>query len=279
MQQHSARVVWPSLAGVMIAVLGVGPTLLAGALCSVTAIGFLLLLRNLTEEPRKELRRSPVREFVEGVRYSFASPILKMVMLLNFAVAFFGLAYLNMGPGFAREVLNFGASTTGFFVMAGGVGSIIGSVGLVFYDVRDKNTFVNLGLAGFGLSLVALCINPWAALSFVCMAAWGFSNSLFAVTAQTIFQTASDPRYLGRVIGLWSLGGGIGAITALPIGIAGDEIGLRWSLGVVCALLVLSTLYVMAFHLPAAQRETASLRRAGGRQEDAQPQPVATGSA
>ena len=42
-----------------------------------------------------------------------------------------------------------------------------------------------------------------------------------------------------------------------PIGFAGDIVGLRWSLGVVAALLVLSTLYSMAVHLPRAKQADA----------------------
>ena len=261
MQQHAARILWPTLAGVMIGVLGVGVALLAGAACSAASVGFLFLLRNLKEDAPHQ-RTSPFRELVAGVKYSFSTPVVKMVMLLNFAVAFFGLAYLHIQPGFAREVLDFGPSQTGLFLMAGGVGSVLGSVGLIFVNVRDKNTFVNFGMGGFALALLALCINPWVPAEFLFMALWGFSNAIFAVLAQTIFQTVSESRYLGRVIGLWSLGGGISALTALPIGLAGDEIGLRWSLGFVAALLVLCTVYIMAVHLPKAQRATAALARA-----------------
>ncbi len=260
MQQHSARILWPTLAGLIIGIFSVGIALLTGAVCSAVSVAFLLLIRNLKEEARPP-RTSPIKEVVEGVRYSFSTPVVKMVMLLNFSVAFFGLAFLHMQPGFAREVLDFSAGKTGLFLMAGGVGAVLGSVGLVFVDVRDKNTIVSLGMGGFALALLALCINPWVPAAFLFMALWGFSNAVFAVLAQTIFPTVSDPRYLGRVLGLWSLGGGISAITALPIGLAGDEFGLRWSLGIVAALLVLCTVYIMAVHLPKAQRATAALAR------------------
>lgn len=259
MQQHSARVLWPALGGVVIGLLGVGAALLLGAACSVVAAVMLLRIRNLKEPPRPP-PVSPVTEIKEGISYSFSTPVLKMLMIINFAVAFFGLAYLSMGPGFAREVLDFSASETGLFLMASGVGSIGGSVGLVFYEVRERNRFVLLSTVGFGAAIVALCLNPWTPAAFVIMAFFGLSNSALAVTAQTMFQTESDPRFLGRVVGLWSMGGGIGALTALPIGLAGDEFGLRWSLGAVGVLLLLVCVYIAVVNLPKAMQ--ASKRHA-----------------
>lgn len=263
MQQHAMRILWPSLAGIIIGALGVGAALLTGAAGAGLAVVMLITLRNITEPPRGE-PTTPWHEVSEGIRYSFASPVLRMLMLVNFAVAFFGLAYLNMAPGFAREVLGFDATTTGLFVMASGIGSVVGSVGLVFHEVRDRNRAVVLGLGGFGMALLLLCINPFAALAFPLMVFFGLSNSSLAVTAQAIMQTESEQRYLGRVVALWSMGGGIGALTALPIGWAGDELGLRYSLGFVAALLVISTIVIGIAYLPAAQAAERRKRRGSG---------------
>lgn len=261
MQQHAMRILWPALAGLIIGVAGVGAALFTGAAGSALAVVMLMTLSNIVEPERGE-PTTPIHEVREGIRYSFASPVLKMLMLINFAVAFFGLAYLNMAPGFAREVLGFDAATTGFFVMASGIGSITASVGLVFHDVSDKNRFVVLGLGGFGLALLLICMNPFAPASFALMVFFGFSNSSLAVTAQAIMQTESDQRYLGRVVALWSMGGGIGALTAWPIGAAGDAFGLRYSLGFVSAMLVLCAVAIGVAFLPAAQSADRRARRA-----------------
>jgi hypothetical protein len=49
--------------------------------------------------------------------------------------------------------------------------------------------------------------------------------------------------FLGRVIGLWSLAGGLGFITALPLGMLGDAVGLRWALGGAGFLLLTSAVW------------------------------------
>jgi MFS family permease len=260
MQQHAMRILWPSLAGIIIGLFGVGAALFAGGGGAALAVLMLLTLRNLKEQARGA-PTTPLHEIREGIRYSFASPVLKMLMLINFAVAFFGLAYLNLAPGFAREVLHFNATTTGFFVMASGIGSVTASVGLVFHEVHDRNRLVVLGLGGFGLGLLLLCLNPFNPAAFVLMVFFGFANSSLAVTAQAIMQTESEQRYLGRVVALWSMGGGIGSLTAWPIGAAGDEFGLRYSLGFIATMLIICAVGIGIAYLPAAQAAERRSRR------------------
>jgi predicted MFS family arabinose efflux permease len=213
------------------------------------AIGLLLVITGVAED--EHFKREPaLTQIVGGVRYAFSTPVLKMVQLLNIAVAFFGLAYISMGPGFGREELHLNASGTGFFIMASGVGAIVAALVLVMHEVNDRNRAVCLMCGAFGASLLAICLSPNVATAFAFMAVFGFSNSCFSILAQTIFQLSAEPRYLGRVIGLWSMGGGVGQLTALPIGVAGDAFGLRWSLGFVAVMLVLSSAAVAALLLP-----------------------------
>jgi MFS family permease len=256
MQMHSGRIVWPALAGVVIGTLGVGAALILGSACSVASIIFLALIKDLKENSSVGTT-SAWRQVTAGLSYSFSTPLLKMVMMLNFGVAFFGLAYLNMAPGFAREELGFSAGKTGLFIMASGIGAIIAATTLVLHEIENRNTVVVLMCGCFGLSILALCLSPTDWSAFLFMALFGFSNSSFSIIAQTIFQVSVEPRYLGRVIGLWSMGGGIGALTALPIGLAGDHFGLRWSLGFVSAVLVAVTLLVFVMFLPHVRRMAA----------------------
>ena len=51
-------------------------------------------------------------------------------------------------------------------------------------------------------------------------------------------------RLVGRVIGLWSLAGSLGFVTALPIGVVGDEVGVRPTLAGVGVILAGLTVWV-----------------------------------
>ena len=104
--------------------------------------------------------------------------------------------------------------------------------------------------ACFSLSLIAMCLNPYAPFAFLCSGAFGFSSSMLSISGQSIFQMEAEPYLLGRVISLWSLAGGLAAITALPIGIVGDLVSMRVSLGIVAVVLMVMTVVVGAGRNP-----------------------------
>lgn len=243
MQMHSSRIIFPMSAGLLIALLGVGATVLLSASCSLAGL-VLLLMVHAPDTANRERREPAMQELAEGIRFTFAHPVIGPVMTLAVFIAMFGLAFMTLGPGFARQELHFSASTTGFFLMSAGFGSLVGALLMLVVRVKATKKLFVLGCSGFALSLIALCVNPIDPLAFVFMAGFGISNSMLSITAQTIFQTEAPQRLLGRVISLWSLGGGLASVTAWPIGVAGDAVSLRVSLGAVATVLFLSAVVI-----------------------------------
>jgi MFS family permease len=236
-QMHTSRIIFPMSAGLIIAALGVGATVLLSAACSL--IGIVLLFFVFAEESAStEAGHNARQELAEGVRFAFGHPMIGPVITLALSISSFGLAFMTLGPAFARQEMHFGASTVGFFLMSSGIGSIGGAILMLVIRISPTVQVFVLACAGFALSLLALSLNPIAPLAFLFMGCFGFSHSTLSITAQTIFQTESPARLLGRVVSLWSMGGGIAAITALPIGVVGDLASLRWSIGAVACMLL-----------------------------------------
>ena len=128
MQMQASRIVWPATAGVLVAVFGIATTLTVSATLSMIGIVCLLPVR---PAPTRESARKPasaLSEIKEGMRYTFSHPLVGQVMTLGLLLAIFGLAFMQLGVGFAREELDFSSSQAGLFLMAGGIGSIVGSV-------------------------------------------------------------------------------------------------------------------------------------------------------
>ncbi|HLF79156.1 MAG TPA: MFS transporter [Dehalococcoidia bacterium] len=243
-QFHSSRIIWPSLAGGLITLAGVGVTLGLSAACSFSGIVFLLMIRKLKDDGEAHpVRSSQFRQMAEGVRYAFTEPGVATVMLLSLCCGLFGLSYMNLAPAFAREELELGASGAGFFMMSMGVGAIVGSALLLVFPVKDgRQLFITL-TAGFGIVILTQAVNPWFPAAFVVMGLFGLVSAVLVVAGQTFLQINVPQHLLGRLVGLWSLAGGLGFITALPIGLLGDEVGLRWSMGGAAALLIVSTVW------------------------------------
>jgi hypothetical protein len=183
----------------------------------------------------------------EGFRYTFSHPRVTSVIVLGFSIGMFGLCFQQLAPGFARTEMDFSSSQAGFFVMAAGIGATMGSTLLVLARPSSHHKLYFLACGGFGSSLVLICLNPWFITAFVCIGLYGLCNSNYGISAQTIFQLEVPPQLLGRVVSLWGFSGGLGSISALPIGLAGEHLGLRYSLGVVGFMLALMALVVSAW--------------------------------
>ncbi len=260
MQQQSSRIIWPSFAGILIGLVGVGPTLATCAVASFIGIFSLSMMRGVVEQPRRHRTTSALQEIGEGVRYSFSHRRVAAVVGLGMSIGMFGLAFQQLAPGFARTEMDFTSSQAGFFVMAAGIGATLGSSLLVVLNPSNHHRLFFFACAGYGSSLLLISLNPWYLPAFVCMGLYGLFNSNYAVSAQTIFQLEVPPELLGRVVSLWAFAGGLGSITALPIALAGEALGLRWALGAVaCVLMSISTIVGLRFSA-AESRDRARLK-------------------
>jgi MFS family permease len=243
-QMHSSRILWPSVAGVLIALAGIGATLLLSAACSLAGVLCLLAIRYLNAEPaRTQSTSSSFQQMVEGLRFVQRTSQVSTIMKLSLCCGLFGLAYMNLSPAFAREELGLDSSGAGLFIMSMGVGAIAGSALMLVFPVKDAHRLFIVLTGAFALNLVAQAANPWLPAAFLIMGLFGFANSALVVAGQTFLQVNVPQAFLGRVIGLWSLAGGLGFITALPLGMLGDAVGLRWALGGAGFLLLTSAVW------------------------------------
>jgi predicted MFS family arabinose efflux permease len=222
------------------------------------------MIRGLTETPGGKRTTSAIQEMTEGFHYTFSHPRVTSVIVLGFSIGMFGLCFQQLAPGFARTEMDFSPSQAGFFVMAAGIGATMGSTLLLVTRPSDHHKLYFLACAGFGSSLVLICLNPWFITAFLCMGLYGLCNSNYGISAQTIFQLEVPPNLLGRVVSLWGFSGGLGAISALPIGFIGEHLGLRYPLGIVGCLLALMALAVSTWfrRLPEPGRAPSAQRSA-----------------
>ena len=237
-QMQSAQVIWPSIVGVIISLAGVSAALATSSGLAFLGIALLTVVHTAPVGSQGEAR-SPLRELVEGLSYSFSAPRVSTLMGMAFMVGLFGLPFMSMAPGFAREVLNFGAGNTGLFMMASGLGSIAGSVFIMTVQVRDNLRLYFVGSGFMGLSIALLGLIPWAYAEFLPAAGFGFCLSVMIVGGQTLLQMEVPPNILGRTSSVWSLVAAIGFVASAPIGFAADAIGLRAALGGAGLILVL----------------------------------------
>ena len=244
MLQHASRIVWPSVAGGLISWLGVGPTLVFNGACLIVGIGALFLIRGVKEEEATPQQTSSLSQMADGLRYTWSTPITRMVMTMAMGVGLFGLAFSSLAPGFARHDLGFNAAQTGLFLMVSGIGALVASTVLLAWDVKNKTALFLGGCFLFAIGLMGVAASQWHVMAFFFIAIFGLGHVTLSVAANTIFQTAVPSHLLGRVVSLWFFAGGLGSMSALPIGLLGDAFGLRWSLGGAASIFLAMTLWM-----------------------------------
>jgi MFS family permease len=228
-QMQSAQVVWPSVAGGLIALFGVGATLTASASLSIVGIIFLQMVRTSREKSAAPAA-NPARELVNGLKYCFTTPRIAALTSMGLFAGCFGLCYQHVAPGYSREVLGFNAGETGLFMMSIGIGSILGSMTMLVAQIRDNLRAYFVGAVGLGLSMALMAATPWPVVAMLPNALFGFFIAVMIVNGQTVIQTEVPHDFLGRVTSVWTIAGGIGLATSLPIGFVGEQIGLRYVL-------------------------------------------------
>src|SRR3954451_9081322 len=100
MMFNLARVIGPSIAGGLIAVVGEGPCFALNALSFAAVLTSLLLMRLPSRRPCRT--GHPLREIIAGYRYSLRMPGIRVALMLVGVSSMFGAAYLSLLPAFAR---------------------------------------------------------------------------------------------------------------------------------------------------------------------------------
>ena len=231
---NSARLIGPTLAGLLISLLGEGLCFLLNALSFLTVITALLMMR-LTDVRPAGQSQNIIQSLREGARYAFRFPPIRNILLLLIVVSVGGMSYVVLMPVFAKDILHGQASTLGFLMGAAGAGALVGAVYLAARQSvvgLEKVVPVMSGL--FGLGLVAFAFSRELWLSMGLMTLVGFGMMVQMASSNTILQTISDEDKRGRVMSFYvmcfmgmapmgSLAAGflahhLGAPTALLIG-------------------------------------------------------------
>lgn len=202
---NGARLVGPTMAGVLIAVLGEGMCFLLNGVSYIAVIAALLAIR--IEISKKEREDSRIfQELKEGLSYAFGSGPIKAVLLLSAVVSMVGMPYSVLMPVIARDVLNGGAHTFGFLMTGTGVGAVAGAVYLATRtSVKGMGGIIPLAAGLFGAGLIMLSLSRIFLLSLPLMILTGFGMMILLVSNNTILQTIVDDDKRGRVMSLFTM--------------------------------------------------------------------------
>lgn len=204
-----ARVIGPSIGGILLA--SVGPKLcyLVNGLSYSFLIGAAIAIRTNLKAVAQEA--SGMKELIlEGIRFTLRDERLRTLFIMESIVSTFGLFYLALMAAIADKILKVDERGLGFALTVIGVGAIIGLLGVANKgNSRTRGWIVRIAMVVMGLALIALALAPNRIFAFVALGFLGMASILQFNTTNTLFQLISPERLRGRVIAMhvWALSG------------------------------------------------------------------------
>lgn len=244
---HCARLVGPSVGGIIVGLWGAAMAFFTNAITFVALIIALLSLppREIGSKEEEEQRASGIKD---GFRYVRADkPSLAMVGMIATMTIFIFPTVSVMMPLYVRDVLHFGPDRFGYLMAFSAVGSVFGAITLVSIP-RPRRLFGMTGstiavtFAVFALSRVN--IFTFAALSLVVIS---FGLSLIFGLSNTIVQERAPSHLRGRVSAVMGLSFfGLMPVAGLGVTSLADAIGMRPALAASAIAYGVSALFVLS---------------------------------
>lgn len=201
---NAARVIGPSIAGVLIATIGTGACFIANA------VSYIAVLIALAAMRRKELYPAPVAakgpgQVKAGLRYVWSEPKLKATLLMMLIIGTFAFEFSVVFPLFATGTLHGNAATYSAMMTAMGIGAVIGGLYTAGSTSKLRESQLFWVALFFGVSTIATALMPTLGLILFVLVLVGALSVVFIALGNTTLQLTSDPTMRGRVMALWAI--------------------------------------------------------------------------
>jgi len=227
---NAARIVGPSIGGLVIARYGVAPAFLMNAIGFAISIAMMSTLRS-RGLPQPGSVGTVGEEILTGIRYVWGTREMLLALGLCFMVSFCVFNFTIYVPLVVRNVLGLGAEGFGFLMASLGVGAVSGALSLGMAGPRPPRPlmFAAAALACGGLLGLSVIRSFWPAIAMLFLT--GFFGVIAVVACNTTMQLASPDALRGRVMSIYTLvWGGVFPIGAFMVGAMSERWGVQRAL-------------------------------------------------
>jgi len=230
---NGARVIGPSIAGIIVASVGEGWCFFANAVSYIAVITGLLMMK-LGPRRRTVVETSPFEHIAEGFRFVHgARPIRALLMLIGL-ISFVAIPYSVLMPIFAGDILHGGALGLGLLMGSAGVGALLGALTLTLRTgVKGLGRLVGYAAIGFGSSLLLFSMSRYFWLSCVFLIPAGYGVMLQMASCNTLIQSMVPDKLRGRALAAYTMMFmGMAPMGALFAGFMAEHIGAPWTVAI-----------------------------------------------
>lgn len=236
---NMAKMIGPSLAGIIVAVFGEGLCFLLNGL-SYCAVIVSLWVMKISRTKMKAPRHHVLREVKEGFVYAYNFAPIKYILFLLGIFSLAGASYQVLMPVFARDIFHGGPTTLGALMAMTGIGALGGAVYLAGRkSVRGLVKIIALAAGIFGLGLIIFARSRILWFSMLILGGAGFAMMVQMAASNTILQTIVEEDKRGRIMSLYTMAFmGMSPFGSLLMGMLAGRIGAPGSLfiGGICCI-------------------------------------------
>ena len=223
---NGARLIGPSLAGIVIKLAGEGVCFLLNAVSFLAVIAALLAMR-VQPKSAEAAGRRVLHSLKEGAQYVAGhKPILSLLLLLA-TLSLVGMPYAVLMPVFAKDILHGDSFTQGCLTSAVAVGAIIAAIFLASRNsVRGLGKILTAAVALFGAAVLGFSRSTHLWLSLGLLVFTGFATMTLMASCNTLIQTLVDDDKRGRVMSFYTISFvGLGPFGSLLVGALAARLG------------------------------------------------------
>ena len=199
------RLVGPAVAGLLIYLIGIGPTYYFCFLASLSAVCLWLGIR-FEHQPTAVSSGGLLQHMMDGLNFIRKNEIYYTFISMTFFNSVFGMSYLILMPVFARDVLTVGSQGFGFLQSAGGLGALCGVLAVAYFShSRGKGRQAIGGAIIFGILLIIFALSKSYPLSLILACALGIASQFYITMINAILQVNLPDQLRGRVMGIYGL--------------------------------------------------------------------------
>src|SRR6202165_2653292 len=256
---NRARIIGPSIAGILVARIGEGWCFLANGLSYIAVIIGLLMMR-VTKPARLASHGPAMTHLIEGYRFARHTAPIRSLLLLLGLVSLVAMAYSVLMPVFADQILHGGARGLGILMGATGVGAMLGALTLATRSgVLGLGRWVAFSCGGFGLSLALFSFSHHFWLSAAWLLPVGFCMMLGMSSSNTLIQAMTPDHLRGRVMAMYTMMFmGMAPFGSLFAGASAEHLGATFTVSV-GAVACIGAAVLFFFHLPKIRVEARKL--------------------
>ncbi|MDO9446159.1 MAG: MFS transporter [Dehalococcoidia bacterium] len=216
------RVIGPSFGGLILGLRGADLAFGIQAVLLILALWLVFLLK--VDSRRLSAREGSMwRSLAGGVAHLKENAPVRVNVLTAFVASTFVYPYVQFMPLFVAENMQGSETELGLLFSGVGIGSLVG----LWYVAAGRGNMPAMLWAGtiymVLIGAFALATEFW--LGFALLIAAGVVHSVFSGLNQALVQLNSEEEYRARVLGIYSMSGGLEPFSFLALGVLMDHIG------------------------------------------------------